>query len=398
MARELPPAAREPELGPPAQTRLLNAEFVALLAAQLTFGFSFSAFFLLPKFMVAELSAGPSTIGSVMGVFGLAAVLTIPVVGIGVDRLGRRGFMFAGSVVMTVSALGFLAVDSVGPLIYVLRALSGVAFGLWFISAATLAATYAPPERLAQALGVFGVTMLSMSAIAPTLAEWIADRAGWTPVFWLIAATALAGGLLVLRLEGRERPVVQPSRLRDVLTRPAIWPCAAVVTLGGAGFGALFTFHQPYALQEGIEEVRGFFIAYAAGALLVRMGFGWVADRYGRYLVSAVSLLVFGAAPLGFLDLEPGRLVWVGAVFGLAHGALYPALNAIVIDAVGEHDRGKATAVYNGAFNIGFGVGVFALGFVAESSGYPTVFAITSLVCWSGLPLLVWAWRRGGSG
>lgn len=374
--------------------RLLNADFVSLLLAQLTFGFSFSAFFLLPKFMAVELAASPSEIGSVMGAFGLATVCVIPLVGIWVDRMGRRRFMFSGGVLMAASAVGFLWVESVGPLIYALRALSGVAFALYFVSAATLAATFAPPKRLAQALGIFGVTMLSMNAVAPTAAEALANRFGWEPVFWMITAAALAGGLLALRISETGCTSEPPSGLLQVLIRPAIWPLAAVVALGGAGFGVLFTFHQPYALEVGIREVRGFFIAYALAAVVVRTGFGWVADRYGRYRVGALALLLYGAAPLGMIDLEPGTLEWVGALFGLAHGALYPALNAIVIEAVGEHDRGKATAIYNGSFNAGFGVGAFALGFVAESRGYPQVFAITSGVCWLGLAVLLWAWGQ----
>ncbi len=381
----------EPRVAP---VRLFNADFVELLIAQLSFGYSFSAFFLLPKFMAVELAAGPREIGAVMSAFAIAAVLLVPLVGIWVDRAGHRRFMFAGSVLTAVSALGFLVVDSVGPMIYALRALSGAAFALYFISAATLAASYAPPARLAQALGLFGVTMLAMNAIAPALSETLAERVGWAPVFWLIAATSMVGGLLALRLRPPQRSNEGPARLRELIVRPQIWPIAVVVALVGAGFGALFTFHQPHALEVGITEVRGFFISYAIAALVVRSGLGWMADHFGRYPVAIAFMLAFGLAPLGLIDLGPGRLEWVGVFFGVGHGVLFPALNALVIDAAGEQDRGKATAIYIGAFNAGFGLGAFALGFVAESAGFPAVWVTTAGISAVALVTLVWAWQR----
>ena len=55
------------------------------------------------------------------------------------------------------------------------------------------------------------------------------------------------------------------------------------------------TYSQPFALALGREHVRGFFIAYAIAAATVRLGFGSVADEFGRDRVSLASLAAYGA-------------------------------------------------------------------------------------------------------
>ncbi len=157
---------------------LLTPSFRTILIAQASFGYAFASFFLLPKFLAVEFHSGAGEIGRVMAAFGISAVIFTPFVGTLVDRLGRRGFFIVGSALMAVSSFAFFWVDSVGPLLYSLRILQGLAFAMGFVAGATLAVDEAPPDRLAQAIGLFGLTMLSMNAVGPVAVELIADRIG----------------------------------------------------------------------------------------------------------------------------------------------------------------------------------------------------------------------------
>ena len=153
--------------------KLFTRDFAALLVANVCFGYAFSSYFLLPKFLVVALGGGPREIGTVAGLYGAAVVLCLPVMGAAVDRRGRRDFMTAGGLLMGVASLGFAAVDSVGPLLYALRAAQGVAFAMTFAAGGALAVDLAPPGRLGQALGIFGLSFISMNAVAPAAVEWI---------------------------------------------------------------------------------------------------------------------------------------------------------------------------------------------------------------------------------
>ena len=385
---------------------LYTRSFVSLLLAQAAFGYAFSTFFLLPKFITKALGAGPDQIGLVMAAFGATSVFCIPLVGSLVDRFGRRRFMTAGALVMAATAVAFLRVTEIGPLLFGLRALQGVAFSMTFIASATLASDLAPPDRLGQALGVFGVSMLSMHAIAPAVAETLVAAAGWNAVFLAAAALALvcAAGTAFVR-----EPAARPPRDEDgmpslfgVARRPRSLRIMAVTALSGAAFGIMMTYSQPFALSLGRENVRGFFVAYAIAAASVRLGFGSMADRIGRDRVSVLSLAAYGLVVLSMAKLRAGWLEPIGAGFGLAHGLFYPAFNALALDAAGPNERGKVMALYNGSFNAGNSGATLALGFLAARAGYPAVFVAAAAGVFTGVVLLVLSpegrdWRRGGA-
>jgi MFS family permease len=308
-----------------------------------------------------------------------------------VDRRGRRRFLTAGALLMAVVSVGFVAVDGMGPLIYALRTLQGVAFAMAFVAGSALAVDEAPPERLALALGIFGLTMLSNNAIAPVAVEEIARHAGWAPAFVAAGAAALVSAALSLRIQERVRaePDTPIPRVLDVMRRPGAARVGLVIALAGAAFGTMFTFPQTFALELGMDRVRSFFVAYTAAALVARLGLGPFADRLGRRPVSLVALALYTLSTAAAAQLESLGLAVVGGAFGLAHGLFYPTFNALAVQDTGERERGKAMALFNGAFNVGYASGVFGLGLLAESVGYPPVFRVGA-ACAAGAFAVLW--------
>jgi len=356
----------------------MTRPFAVLLVAQSSFGFGFSCFFLLPKFVTQELGGSPSEIGLVMAAFGATSIVFIPLVGDWIDRVGRRPFIVAGAIVMTFASLAFLAVDRVGPLLYALRMVQGVAFAAVFISASTLVTDDAPPEHLGRAIGLFGVSILSMHALAPAVAEEVAGRLGWPAVFWMAAVSSLVclASTPFIHDPPHARAAAGGPGIVEVMLRPRSLRVGAVVALTGAAFGVMMTYPQAYALELGRSHVRGFFVAYAAAAVAVRLGFGGLADRLGRRHVSLRSLVVYGLVVLAMAWLRPSLLEPLGLAFGAAHGLFYPAYNALAVEEAGPGERGKVMALFNGAFNLGNSGATLGLGFVAEAYGYPAVFWI----------------------
>jgi predicted MFS family arabinose efflux permease len=272
-------------MAPRAPDRLLTRSFAALLVAQAGFGWAFSSYFLLPKFLVAELHAGPREAGLLTAAHNAAVVLLMPPMGALVDRFGRRRFLIAGALLMAAASLAFTTVDSFGPAIFTLRVLQALAFAMAFAAGSALAVDEAPPERVAQAIGFFGLTFLSMNAVGPVIVEAVSERAGWSAGFGLAAVGALACAVLSLRVRERAgvRSAEEPlSGLLGVATRPSQLRISAVIALVGAAFSSLFTFNQLFAFDSGIERLRDFFVAYAIGAIGVRVAFGASIDRFGR--------------------------------------------------------------------------------------------------------------------
>jgi len=359
---------------------LLSGRFLLTTIANFFFFLNFASFFLLPLYIRA-LGGSESVVGAAMGMAGLAALAILPVVGLSIDRLGRRLFLILGAIGMTVASAGFLFVEHVGPLLFALRILQGLSFGAAFTAATTFAAEFAPVARRAQALGMFGLSTLLTHAIAPIVGEEIIHRSGFRTLFavtmvYTTIALGLACALPGAHPAGRAAAAAAGARR----LRPIHWMVAGTMTLAGMGFGAVMTFMPTYISSEGFGRVGIFFAAYTTTAILTRLVGAGLSDTVGRRRVILPTLLALGVSIfwLAFVHSVP-LLAAAGALFGTAQGMSYPTLHAFLVDLASEAQLGRSQALFNGAFNLGVTSSAFAFGIVAERLGHRPMFMLAAL-------------------
>jgi predicted MFS family arabinose efflux permease len=227
-----------------------------------------------------------------------------------------------------------------------------------------------------------------MNAISPTIAEILAGSVGWKYVFAASAAAGLLAAILSTRIA---EPARHEPRERDdglpVLAGPLLRVYGTTILMTAA-FTALFTLHQPYALELGVTEVRSFFIGFALVALTVRLGGGRLIDRFGVLRSSLVALFLYAAVPPMLGILGPEHLFAIGAMMGLGHGIAYPALTALAIARADAATRGMVVSIIHGAFNGGHAFFAYALGWAAAQWNYGTAFWIAGAVTLAGALLL----------
>jgi MFS family permease len=364
----------------------LNGPFLLITVANFFFFLNFASFFLLPLHIKA-LGGSEAVVGAVMGTSGFATLLALPAVGLTIDRFGRRRFLIGGAAAMTCASIGFMLVDHIGPAIFLLRVVQGMGFAAAFTATTTFAAVFAPRERRAQALGVFGLSTILNHAIAPLLGEEIVHRAGFQTLFAATASYSAIVVLLTLWLP-RQNPDMgdgtdtEPWRLDS-----AQWVLAATTLLTGMGFGSVITFVPTYVRAEGLGRVGVFFAAYAGTAILSRIVGAGLSDSLGRRRVILPTLVTLGAAIFLLSQVHNvALLVVAGVLFGSAQGVNYPTMHAFLVDLTSDAHMGRAQALFNGAFNFGVTTSAFVFGFVAEHAGHRPMFALASLT-----PLMAWA-------
>jgi MFS family permease len=379
----------EASLDTPA-TPLLTPSFALLLLTTAIVGLSFSTYFLLPKFLAVELAADAATIGAVSAAALLSSVVFMPIVGVQVDRHGRRPFACAGALLLAASCAGMLFVDRVGALLWIVRVAQGAAFPLFYVSLSTIATDIAPRARVGQAIGLFGGIMIATNALGPALAEWGAARFSWNAVFAATVVAALVAAALAWILPDLHRPRARAdaTTMHTLVRRPGMLRVLVIAALAGWSFSSMFTFHQPWALASGFEHVSLYLAGFAGAAMIMRVGLGGLADRLGRLQVARMSLLLYVVAPLSLIWLPTLGLLATGALLGISHGLFFPALNAVAVDLASDHERGKAMAAYNGAFNVGFASGSYLMGYLAIAAGYPAIFILATVVCAIAFALL----------
>jgi len=347
------------------------------MAANFMFFMNFASFFLLPLFVKAK-GGSDGTVGLVMATAGIATLSALPIIGALIDHWGRHGFFIGGSLAMSAAALGYLAVDSIGPTLYGLRLLQGVSFAAAFTASTTLAAELAPPDQRAQALGLFGVSTLLTHALAPSIGEEIIHRFGFTALFVTAAVFSIAP-MWLLRTVPRITARSHGSHKAAGRLPRVHWVVAVVMTLCGMGFGCVMTYTPTFVHDQGLGRISFFFGSYTTTAIGTRLFGGGLSDRIGRGTVILPALVALSLAIVGISQsYSVPMLIASGALFGIAQGVSYPTLHAYLVDTCPGPLLGRAQALFNGAFNLGVMSSALIFGQIADLLGQRPMFVIAA--------------------
>ncbi len=372
---------------------LTQQAFLKATATSFFFFASLNCFFLLPLY-IEQLGGTEVAVGVVMGIYSAVGIVCQPLIGPWVDAVGRRPFMLLGCGLVVLSAL--LASVATGvPLLGVVRALQGLGFSAFFVSNYSYVLDLVPIERRGWALGIYGLSGMASTALAPLFGEMVVRRFGFRPLFVACGLLALVTCAIVWTLRERERVDVPTApdwasirtMLDDVAHRHM-----AITVFFGLGSGTIFAFLPTFGERIGVRTLALFYIAYSCAAMVVRVLAGHWIDTRGRraIIVPSMFMQVAGVALLAALafliwrvsGLPPLPVLFAsGLVAGAAHGFLYPGLAALVADQAHEARRGTVVGVFSAVFLVGNSGGAFAFGWVAHRFGYG--------VMWSTLAVLL---------
>lgn len=368
--------------------RVWSREFVELLVTQFVFGLVFSVFHLLPKFLRLELGASATQIGRTMGVGLVAAVLATPFSALWLARGARRKPACAGLLMLVISALAFTQVERIGALLYAIRAVQGLAFTLFINTMVTRGAELVPKARLAQAMGWVGLAALITNALSPLVAEPVSAHFGWRWVFLIAAGCGMTALALASRMDDSPTARVNVAS-NEARPDRSLWFVLYAAAICGMAIGTMFTFTQPLALERGARDVGRYFSGYVLGAATMRLLFSGLADRWGRGRVSTSMLVLYSIVVALTANITPATLLFAGIGLGIAHGVLYPALNAMALERATDSNRAVIATLFGGAFSLGNALSVMGLGVVADAVGYGSVFFGTAALTLTGAAALL---------
>jgi MFS family permease len=368
---------------------LIGGAFAQATIANFLFFFALNVFMLLPL-RVLQLGGTAAEIGLIQAMYSITGIVCQPVIGQWVDRIGRRFFMLFGAGLVSGTSAVFAMTGSI-PVLALLRGLHGIGFSAFFVANYVHVVDLVPVDRRGWALGIFGVSGLLATALAPLAGEFALRSLGFPALF---AGAMLCAGMataVLARMPGIRPPVASGHRtgLLRLGMRELFRTHMAVACFFGLGTGAIFTFLPSFGELLGVRGVGLFYTAYAAGAILVRVAGGELIDTLGRRAVIVPSMAVQAAAAsilavLALVIAPTGRapvlpfLFLAGFMAGGAHGFLYPALSALLVDVTPERRRASAVGIFSSVFLVGNAMGAVAFGYVAHGLGYRTMWALLS--------------------
>jgi len=372
--------------------KLYTPAFAALFLANLSMVASFSAFFLLPLY-ITDYGGNHRDIGIIMGIFAMASAFSRPWVSTMIDRIGRKRSYTIGTALMTTLPLVHLLL--IGPvsdnymILLLVRILHGIGQAICFTGVFTFIIDLIPVARLNEGIGIFGTSGLIGMALGPMVAEPILKGYGY-PAFFVTAAGFSALSLLV-HLPVRDRYQEQlagqapPPSFFALLTTRKQMVSGGLALIFGIGLAASGNFIAPFAKEQALNYLSLYYLAYSVAAIGVRFGSGRLADRIGENQIIPWGI-TFAALALLLVPLINSNLslLSIGFIFGVGHGLLFPALNAMAIRGEPYAVRGKVTGIFTGGIDTGSFLGAILLGFIGQWAGFSALFLCAGAAMLSG--------------
>jgi len=356
--------------------------------------------FALPLY-TRELGADAIAIGGLYTAFTGSMLLFRPLIGIALDRFGRRWFFISAFLFFAISMLAFSqATGLIG--MYVARFLQGIGASLMWVSARTIIADtstrYERGKRMGMLAaksvqgGMLGATYgFGLLAIMPMREAWPLAFAGYA-VASLVAFLLSFGTVESLpKTDASSVPVKLTARIE--LT-PPLKKIMCIVFLSGfasALIEPIYLIFLQDKFELPVEYLAMAFLPAGIAFAVVPQHAGRLADKYGRSIMISTGIAMCGLVCI--------LLPWLPSIFLVA--ALYvlfsvgwavarPAENALVADLASEEARGRVIGYKEACASLGYALGPLVGGAIYETLGVHWTFAINGTMLFGTAALVHW--------
>jgi MFS family permease len=393
---------------PAPRERIITGPLALVFTAEFSALTSFYLLLSVTPMYAARAGAGSAGAGLVTGALLLGTVAAELASSILMRRYRYRTLLVAGLVLMGGPALALL---SGAPLVAVaaVSAIRGFGFGLSTVVLGALTALLLPPQRRGEGLGLYGVVACLPGVVALPTGVWLAGHAGYSVVVLLTAATALAPLVTFRGLPGTSDPrkttdprettgpadprsttgpadAGSPPGLLAGLRRDGQMRLAIIFAASTVAAGVVVSFLPLAAGASGNVAAIGL-LAQALTATVGRWWAGRHGDRHGHAGLLVPGLAIAAAGMLAMIWLaSPAALIAGMFLFGAGFGILQTATLALMIERMPASGIGTASALWNLAYDAGYGAGPAVFGLFVVHIGYPAAFALTGLLVLAALP------------
>ena len=390
MTQALSPAHATRHDIPASRPRLVSGRFAAALLS--SFGALTSFYLLLSVTPMYAMSAGAGSAGAglVTGSLMLTTVLAEFASPRLLGRFGYRAVFAAGALLLGGPAPALLAPHSMATIIAVSIA-RGIGFGLATVVLGALVAASVPAERRGEGIGLAGVVACVPAIVALPSGVWLAQNTGYVVVIAITAISALAPLAATPWLadpagqQAEARADTAPAGLLGSLRSGGMLRPGLVFAATTVAAGVVASFLPLAAGVSAGVATLGLF-AQAVTATASRWWAGRRGDRHGHAGLLIPGLLIAAAGMASLIWVSAPAAVIAGmCLFGIGFGIAQNVTFALMIDRAPGSGYGTASALWNLAYDAGYGTGPIVFGVFVAHTGYPAAFALTGLLILAAL-------------
>jgi MFS family permease len=381
-------------------TPTTKRELVLLETANVLGGVCNAVVMVVIPWLILERTGSPAAAGLAAALSALPGIVIAPVVGVLVDRIGRKAVSVVSDLLSGVSVVLFPVLDAFGVLGY------GVILALTIMGAVFDPAGYTARKALIPNVstssgvardqlnglheGLFAggwvvgpmVGALGIATVGSVATMWFAFAA------FVVAAASVLAMRVPNRVELSDEALAEASPwhaaragLGALLRDKPMWVLTIAVTVVWMVYAPTESVLLPVHF-EAADQPQAFGVilsALSVGAMVGAFGYGWIARRTTRQWLVRGSILLAGVAyvPVALLP-SPAVMIIPALLLGLAWGPMEPLLNSLVQDRFPEHQHGRIYGVQLGLFYAAPPIGQLLAGAGVEWLGVDTVFLVVA--------------------
>ncbi|SFA96488.1 Predicted arabinose efflux permease, MFS family [Lentibacillus halodurans] len=360
----------------PARDKIWTKDFIFICMANFFIFLGFQMTLPTLPLFVEKLGGSDQQIGLIVGIFTFSALLFRPYAGHALESKGRA-FVYMTGLAIFVLSVGSYAFVSAIALLFMMRVVQGIGWGLSTTATGTIATDLIPPKRRGEGMGYFGLSGNLALAFGPSLGLTLAGRISFASLFLICAVLGLTAFILSSRIRYKkvEKLEHQSTTVKfDIFEKNAIQP-SILLFFVTVTFGGIASFLPLYAEESNIAGIEFYFLVYAVFLMISRTFSGKIYDRKGHlYVFPPGTALIFCAMLL--LSWLPSTVVMLiaAALYGLGFGSVQPALQAWAVNNAPENRKGMANATFFSCFDMGVGIGAMSFGAIASMMGYHMIY------------------------
>ena len=361
---------------------------------------------LLPT-IAADLGVSIPSAGLLVSLYALGVTIGAPVLTAMADRVPRKRLLLLLLALFTLGNAYAAFAPDYGSLVAA-RFITGLAHGVFFAIASTIATDLVEPEKESSAIALvfLGLTVALVTGVP--LGTFIGQNFGWQSTFLGVVALGVIGFIASAILVPANLTKAASAGIKaqlQVLTSPRLLLVYLITAVGYGGNFIAFTFLAPM-----LNEVTGLsagavslvLLLYGASVAVGNIAGGKLADRIGA--VASLTVIFAGLAislvALGAFLTSPIAAIAVAAFWGGFAFANVPPLKSYVVQIAREVSPAAvdvASGLNIGAFNLGIAGGAWAGGLVVEDIGLAAVPYIAAGVVVVGIVLVRLSGRLNGA-
>ena len=338
-------------------------------------------------------------VGVIAAAYPVAETISGPLIGVLIDRLGRRRWVHSGLALSTVALFAFTLNTNIGYLVIV-HAVQGIAAAMIIVSTLTMVTDASTTRNRGREMGIYDFANLGGYMVG-ILAAGILTRIGTRTTPFYFAATLAAIGAIfayakIQETRGRPgRSTVSPIQTLKLLLShrraAAMFPIWLAIT---TFVGIALTFGPRLGPSPFLTS-----LLFGAAVLILAVTqplFGFLSDKYGRDKLMMFGLLCIIGLFYTSINMVRGRIGFLTgvpfvAIFGVGSFAFPPAALASLGDLAPARSRGTTMGAYSVVISLGTIIGPLLGGYLLDRYGMASLFyaGLVILIGALGLAILI---------